>query len=101
MRFLYLIILCLILFPSKSQTFKEGISDLAFKPGIYGQLNLVDSKAYNFGVNLFATHGLLANSKFVLYGLHIGLNKFNTDSLSDLGLSLVYQRNSTIVFQLV
>jgi len=86
MRFQHLVIFCFIPISLNSQVTVKSIKDLHVKPGIYGQLNFVDSKAFNVGFNLIATHGLLANDRFVFYGTHLGLTKFGANSLNDFGI---------------
>ena len=89
MRFLFILIMGLLPFATFSQSIEasleQGFKDLRVRLGLYGQYNFVDSKAYNFGLNVIATHGQLSNNRYVFYGVHIGLNKFNADSLRVLG----------------
>ena len=92
MRFLYLAILCSFTFSAFSQTWDEnvdeGLNDLRFRTGIYAQYNFLESKTFSLGLNLLATHGQLSNNRYIFYGAHVGLNKFNADSLNVFGVEI-------------
>ena len=92
MRFLYFVILCVLPFSAFSQTWDEdvdeGLNDLRFRGGLYAQYNFLESKTFSLGLNLLATHGQLSNNRYIFYGAHVGLNKFNADSLNVYGVEI-------------